>query len=260
MALALKDRLARQAAGETQLTFDPTGRDEPRLVTLPLDRVDPDPGQPRRGIGDVSALADSIREHGLINPLIVEVGGQGRYRLIAGERRRAACLMAGLAAAPCIVRTVVEQDRLELQLIENLHRKDLHPLEEAHAYQRLMNEFNMEQKDLARRLGRSLSSVNETLRLLDLNSSIQEGIRTSENVSKSVLLEIAREPDSARQEALWAQAQAGQLTVRGARETKQPRGTADPGVPRPGRQRLVKRRSLSGSSRVRRTVNAHLRR
>ena len=222
MALDLKDRLARQAAGAVQLSFDPTGRDEPKLVTLPLRLIDPDPHQPRKDRGDLADLALSIREHGVLQPLIVEAIEGGRYLLLTGERRFGACRSLGLETVPCIVRAVAEQSRLALQLIENLHRKDLHPLEEAQAFKRLLDEFNLTQRDLARRLGKSVSSINETLRLLDLNPDLLAVVRTSEQASKSLLLEIAKEPDPLRQQELWAQAQAGQLTVRGARtSTKQ---------------------------------------
>src|SRR5271157_2053158 len=159
MAITLRDRLARQAAGAVQLDFDPIGRDEPKLVTLPLRLIDPDPRQPRKNPGDLADLALSIREHGVLQPLIVEAVDGGRYRLLTGERRFRACCNLGLESAPCLVRTVVEQSRLALQLIENLHRKDLHPLEEAEALKRLIDEFNLTQRDLSRRLGESLSSI-----------------------------------------------------------------------------------------------------
>jgi len=220
MALALKDRLARQAAGETQLTFDPTGRDEPKLDSLPLHLIDPDPNQPRKNLGDLADLALSIREHGVLQPLIVEAVEGDRYRLLTGERRFVACQRLGLERVPCIVRTVAQQSRLALQLIENLQRKELHPLEEAQAFKRLMDEFNLSQRDLAKRLGKSLGSINETLRLLGLDPDLLAVVRTSEQASKSVLLEIAKETDLTRQRELWAQAQAGQLTVRGARSSK----------------------------------------
>ena len=224
MALALKDRLARQAAGETQLNFDPTGRDEPQLVSVPLRLIDPDPHQPRQNLGDLADLALSIREHGVLQPIIVEAKDGGRYQVLTGERRFAACRSLGMETAPCLVRTVVEQSRLALQLIENLHRQDLHPLDEAQAFQRLMDEFNLTQRDLARRLGKSLSSINETLRLLELVPGVLADVRTSEHASKSVLLEIAKEADPLRQQELWKQAQAGQLTVRQARTGKDPAG------------------------------------
>src|SRR5271154_3212952 len=131
MATGLKERLPRQASGDTDLGFDPLGTDESRLVSILLELVDPDPNQPRKNLGDLSELAASIREHGVINPIIVEVAGSGRYRIIAGERRFAACHSLGLPTVPCIVRTVAEQSRLTLQLIENLQRKDLPPAGEA---------------------------------------------------------------------------------------------------------------------------------
>jgi ParB family transcriptional regulator, chromosome partitioning protein len=220
MAATLKDRLARQASGDADLGFDPLGTDEPRLVSILLNLIDPDPNQPRKALGDISELASSIREHGVINPIIVEIAGTGRYRIIAGERRFAACRSLGLNTMPCIVRTVLEQSRLILQLIENLQRKDLHPVEEARAFQRLMDEFNLTQRDLARRLGKSLAAVNQTLRILDLSSELLADVQTSEHANKSVLLEIAKEPDQARQLTLWQQAQTGELTVRKARAAK----------------------------------------
>lgn len=236
MALSLKDRLAQQASGDSQLRFDPTGADEPRLAELPIRLIDPDPAQPRKDLGELADLALSIREQGLVNPLIVETVAGGRYRIIAGERRFAACRSLGCETAPCIIRTIAEQSRLALQLIENIHRKDLHPLEEARAFKRLMDEFNLTQRDVAKRLGRSLSAVNQTLRILDLSAELLTNVQTSEHASKSVLLEIAKEPDPVRQQALWDQAQAGQLTVREARTAK----TKEPGTKsRGGRSKIT---------------------
>lgn len=230
MALDLKERLARQAGGETQLAFDPTGGTEPRLALLPLELIDPDPDQPRKSTGNLADLALSIQEHGLIQPLIVEPMPGGRYRLLAGERRFCACRSLALTAVPCVIRTVAEQSRLALQIIENLHRKDLHPLEEAQACRRLMEEFNLEQKELARRLGKSPNWLCETLRLLDLGAELQDQIRTSESATKSVLLEIAKEPDPARRQALWLRVQSGGATVSALRaeRRRQNRGTRAP--------------------------------
>jgi len=220
MASDLKTRLARQASGETQLDFDPSGRDEQRLAELKLDLIDPDPNQPRKDLGDLADLALSIREHGVVQPIVVEPDDTGRFRILAGERRFAACRSLGLNTIPSLVRSVAEQSRLELQLVENLHRKDLHPIEEARAFKRLMNEFNLTQRDLARRLGKSLAAVNQSLRILDLDAAVLENVQTSEHATKSVLLEIAKEPDPQRQHALWQEAEAGQLSVRKARTEK----------------------------------------
>lgn len=228
MATALRDRLARQATGTSQRTSGPAFQNEPCLVFVPLHCLEPDPEQPRKDLGDLTELAASIREQGLIQPLIVEAIAPGRYRLIAGERRWTACQQVGLETVPCLVRTVAEHARVAVQLIENLHRQNLRPLEEAQAYQRLLTEFNLTQRDLAQRLGKSLSSINETLRLLELAPAIQADVRTSEQISKSLLLEIAKNPDAATQRALLEKAQAGQLTVRQARTQKQDRAAGAP--------------------------------
>lgn len=226
MATALRDRLARQAAGGSGVPFESALPAEPRLVFVPLACLEPDPDQPRKDLGDLTGLAASIREQGLVQPLIVEALAPGRYRLIAGERRWAACRQLGLETVPCLVRTVAEQSRLAVQLIENLHRQNLHPLEEAQAYQRLLSEFNLTQRGLAQRLGRSSSSINEALRLLELSPAVRADVRTSEQMSKSVLLEIAKAPDEPTQRALLAQAQAGLMTVRQARARKQEKPNA----------------------------------
>ena len=229
MALNLKDRLARQASGANEMSFDPMGRDEPRLVELFLSVIDPDPHQPRRDLGDLTDLALSIRAHGILQPIIVEPAGNGRYRILAGERRFQACRSLGLESIPCIIRTVEEQSRLALQIIENLHRKDLHPVEEARAMKRLLQEFSLTQRELAQRLGRSLGAVNEMLRVLDLDPGILEAAASARETSKSVLLEIAKQTDPAEQKALWGRAQVGGLTVREARAAKT-RSAPKPGV------------------------------
>jgi ParB family chromosome partitioning protein len=220
MATGLKDRLARQASGETDLEFDPLGAGEPRLVSILTELIDPDPNQPRKNPGDLSELAASIGQHGLINPVIVEVADSGRYRVIAGERRYSACRRLELTTIPCIVRTVAQQARLELQLVENIQRKDLHPVEEARAFKRLMDEFNLTQRDLAARLGKSIPAVNQTLRILDLGNELLAEVQTSEQANKSVLLEIAKERDPMRQKSLWQQANSEHLSVREIRKQK----------------------------------------
>lgn len=221
MALTLKDRSDRQASGNAAAGFDPSDRDEAKLVSIPLRLIDPDPNQPRKNIGKFADLAVSIRTHGLLQPLIVEAVNDGRYRILVGERRFVACRTLGLKTAPCIVRTVTEQSRLTLQLIENLHRKALHPVEVAQAYRRLMDEFNLDQAALAKRMGIARSSINESLRILDLNPEVLAAVRTSEHVTKSILIEIAKEQDPQQQGTLLQQAQAGQTSVRQARAAKQ---------------------------------------
>lgn len=187
-----RERLARQAAGLNGSGLDPFWHQPPQLASIPLSAIDRDPTQPRRDLGELHDLALSIHEHGLLQPIIVEALPGDRFRILAGERRFAACRELGMDAMPCIVRTVAEQSRLVLQLIENLHRKNLHPLEVAQAYQRLLGEFGLTQRELAQRVGKSLSTVNEALRLLDLDPEVLADVRTSEQASQALLLEITK--------------------------------------------------------------------
>ena len=150
------------------LTFDPTGRDEAQFMQLPLSSIDPDPNQPRKNLGELTDLALSIRTHGVLSPIIVEAQPNGRYRILAGERRYTASRSLALPTIPCIIRSVEEQTRLELQLIENIHRKELDPIEEARGMRRLMEEFNLSQRQLAVRLGRSEATICQNLRILNL--------------------------------------------------------------------------------------------
>lgn len=201
MATSLKtqERLARSAAGTSSLGFDPTGRDELRLIEISLDSIEPDPDQPRKVIGDIDELAESIKTHGLVQPIVVVAVSEDRYRILAGERRYHASRKAGRKTVPCVVRSVEEQQKLELQIIENIHRKDLNPVEEAESFARLMSQFDYSQRDLATHVGKSAASINETLRVLKLDKSLLDEVRTSEQATKSVLLEIAKESDPKRQ-------------------------------------------------------------
>ncbi len=216
---SLKDVLSKKAQEGSVIDFDPTGRDEQRLLSIAISSIDPDPLQPRSVVGDVKELTDSILEHGLLQPIIVEPQqGTSRYKILAGHRRFKACQEAGLKTVKCIVRTVEEQSRLALQIIENLHREDISPVDEARSFQRLMDECSLTQRDLAKKLGKSLGSISQTVRILDLSEEILANVQTSEHLSKSVLLEIAKESDPKKQKALFEKARAGGLTVRKARE------------------------------------------
>ena len=147
---------------------------ESSVRSAPLSRIVPSPLQPRKDFPEemMRELMDSIREHGIIQPLIVrEVNG--RYELIAGERRWRACRELGLQEVPVLVREASDRDVLELALIENLQREDLNPLEEAQAFQRLATDFELRQEDIARRVGKSRASVANIMRLLDLDSGVQ---------------------------------------------------------------------------------------
>ncbi len=189
-----------------------------QYMEIPLAQIEPDPDQPRRDLGDLEELKASIREHGLIQPLIVSPAGGERFRIIAGERRYTAAKGLGMEAIECVVRTIEEHRRLETQLIENIHRKDFNPVEEAMAYRRLMDEFKLSQRALATRVARSPATINETLRILTLPNDMLESVRTSEHLSRSVLLEIAKQEDEAARRAMWKRASLGSLTVKAARQ------------------------------------------
>lgn len=176
--MALKKGLGRgfDSLIPTQLVeeaFDPTASQDAaarHLAEVPREAIEPDPGQPRRYFDEtaLAELAASIKTHGVMQPLVVTRQGSGHYRLIAGERRWRASAIAGLATLPVIIRTVTAQQRLELALIENLQREDLNPLEEATAYLKLHQQFNMKYDEIGGRVGKALSTVSNILRLLNL--------------------------------------------------------------------------------------------
>ncbi len=153
---------------------------------IEVERIKPNPYQPRREFNEenLKELSQSIREFGIIQPLIVskiiketETGTQVEYQLIAGERRLMAAKMAGLPRVPVIVRKITaERDKLELALIENVQRSNLNPIESAKAYSRLQDEFNLTQREIATRIGKSREVVANTLRLLNLPLNVQEAI------------------------------------------------------------------------------------
>ena len=138
---------------------------------IPVDQILPNPSQPRGEMDNISLdeLANSIREHGIIQPLILTKDETGdHYTLIAGERRLRAAKLVGLESVPCIVRQASEQERLELALIENIQRENLSPLDSAHAYLKLQEEFGLTQDQVAERVGKSRVAVTNTIRLLKL--------------------------------------------------------------------------------------------
>jgi ParB family chromosome partitioning protein len=153
--------------------------------------VSPNPHQPRQAISQESLveLVASVREHGVIQPLVVtQVGDE--YHLIAGERRWRAAQLAGLTTVPAIVKETTPQQMLELALVENLQRADLNPLEEAGAYRQLMDEFGLTQEEVAERVGKSRTAVANTVRLLRLTNDVKEALaaeRISEGHARALL-------------------------------------------------------------------------
>ena len=145
-----------------------------RIQRIAINQIVPTPLQPRTDFRDdvLQELVDSIREHGIIQPLIARKRGD-KFELIAGERRWRAAQRVGLEEAPVIVREASDQDVLELALIENLQREDLNPIEEARAFSRLAREFHLRQEDIAQKVGKSRAAIANSMRLLDLHEQVQ---------------------------------------------------------------------------------------
>jgi ParB family chromosome partitioning protein len=163
------------------------------VVQAPVDAIDSNPRQPRDHFdeSELADLAQSIREHGILQPLIVTAGSQpGRYTLVAGERRLMAARLAGMTHAPALVRDAGEQARLELALIENLQRANLSPLELAQAYAHLHEEFGLKHEQIAARVGKSRVAVTNTLQLLKLTPQARQALvdgRISEGHARALL-------------------------------------------------------------------------
>ncbi len=144
---------------------------------IPIDRIQPNPRQPRQRMDQdqLDELAASIREHGVLQPILVTETLDG-YQIVAGERRFRASRQAGLDRIPAVIRQLADRDQLELALVENLQRADLGPMEEAHAFRALLDEFDLTHDTIAQRVGRAKSTVSNTLRLLDLDPEVQAAI------------------------------------------------------------------------------------
>jgi ParB family transcriptional regulator, chromosome partitioning protein len=162
-------------------TFDPTATQDgqlSQLKELPLADIDPDPDQPRRHFDELALdeMADSVREHGVIQPIVVTAKGS-RYLIVAGERRYRASQRAGLTTIPALVRTMSDQHKLEVSLIENLQRRDLNILETATAYLKLRDQFNLTLDEIGARVGgKSVSAISNTLRLLRLPENVRQAL------------------------------------------------------------------------------------
>lgn len=155
----------------------------PSDAFAPIDSIVPNPRQPRDAMNedDLQDLANSIREHGILQPLVVTLESMsGTYTLIAGERRLRAAKIAGLDKVPVIVRTVTEQERLELALIENVQRADLSPLETAEAYRKLADEFNLSHEEISARVGKGRVAVTNTMRLLKLPDQAKKALASGQ--------------------------------------------------------------------------------
>lgn len=197
--------------------------------SLPIGSIVANPLQPRQEVdAGLEELAASVREHGILQPLVVQPR-DGKYELIAGERRFRAARQVGLASVPVIVRTVTKQQQLELAIVENVQRKDLNPVEEAVAYQRLMDEFNSTQEQVSQKVGKSRSHVANILRLQSLPESILVSLAQGEITEGHAKVLLGLEtPDE--QLKLWKEIVRRHLPVRSIEQSvraKRPKAKRD---------------------------------
>ena len=190
-----------------------------QAVTLPLHRIDPNPDQPRRDFDpdELQALADSLAQHGMISPVAVRDMGNGRYQIIAGERRWRAARLAGFTQVPVNILQADDQQAAELALVENLQRQDLNPVEEARGYQTLMDTFGLTQEQTAARVGKSRSAVANTLRLLGLTQPVLDLLETGSLTAGHARAVLSVPGDEAR-EALARKIVSENLSVRQAEQ------------------------------------------
>ena len=175
-----------------------------QVLQVPLSRIVPNPYQPRKEFESeaLSELADSIRQYGVLQPLLVAPGEGGNYILIAGERRLRASIMAGLGTVPVIVSEYTTQQIEEIAMIENLQRKDLHYLEEAEGYETLVNTFHLTQEAMAIRVGKKQSTIANKLRLLKLPASVREVLHESELTERHARVLLKLETEEAQKTIL----------------------------------------------------------
>ena len=215
---------------------DITGEAGSALREVPVGSIAPNPHQPRAYFDEeaLASLTASIAELGVLQPILVREVGEDRFELIAGERRWRAAKRAGLPSIPVVVREVDEVLSLEQALVENLHREDLNPLEEAAAYQQLMEDFELTQEQVAQKVGKSRSSVANTLRLFQLPPSIQRLVAENQ-LSAGHAKALLGTPDRSFQEELAKRIVADGLSVREAEEAVRLHGQPE-GGPEAGEQ------------------------
>jgi ParB family transcriptional regulator, chromosome partitioning protein len=189
---------------------------------IPTDKIRPNPDQPRKAIGDLRELTDSIREKGVLEPLLVRfIPREDTYYIISGERRYHASKAAGLHELPCIEKIADDAETLEIGLIENLQRKDLTPFEEADGLQRLADHFDYTHDQIAKKIGRARSSVTETMSLHVIPDSVRKACVEGGILSKSVLLQVCRQPNEKKMHEMVNRISQGGLTRDEARKARQ---------------------------------------
>ena len=196
--------------------FDDNSNDVQAKQTVRVNDIEPNKSQPRTDFDDesIAALADSIREHGLLQPLLVRPLDNGGYQIVAGERRWRACRMLGMSEAPVLIRELSDQETAQIALIENLQRENLNPIEEALGYHDLMESYDMTQEAVSKTVGKSRSTVANSLRLLNLPNKIKEMLRKG-NITTGHAKALAAIDDEELMLSIAEKASNGQITVRG---------------------------------------------
>lgn len=208
----------------------PGGESIGRLI--PIEDIEPNPDQPRQALGDLAELTASVREKGILEPLLVRQVG-GRFEIIAGERRYRAALEAGIEELPCIVRETSDAEMMELALVENLQRKDLTAFEEADGLKVLAEKYGYTHEAMAEKLGKSRPSITESLSLGAMPEDVRQLCRLADIQSKSVLLQIVRQGDREKMIALLDRlGREGATRVDARRLTRKEPGRRGRGRPR----------------------------
>ena len=200
------------------------------LLEIPISSIQANPNQPRSHFDEegLASLTESVRVLGVLQPVLVRATGMESYELIAGERRWRAARRAGLQSIPALVKTVEDRGSLEQALVENLHRQDLNPLEEAAAYQQLIEDFQLTQEDVGNRVGKSRAAITNTLRLLQLPPSIQKLVAEGQ-LTAGHAKALLGTPDRAFQESLARRTVVEGLSVRAVEDAVRARSGGDEG-------------------------------
>src|ERR1700719_3449519 len=188
---------------------------------IPVDQIRPNPDQPRKALGDLRELSESIREKRVLEPFVVRfIASEGCFYIISGERRYHAARAAGLREVPCIEKSADDAETLEIALIENIQRKDLTAFEEADGLHRLATQFEYTHEDMAKKIGRARSSVTETLSLRNIPEALRKKCVENGVTSKSLLLQIARQPTEKKMNEMFQRILQGGLTRDEARRER----------------------------------------
>jgi ParB family transcriptional regulator, chromosome partitioning protein len=188
---------------------------------IPVDQIRPNPEQPRKALGDLRELTESVKQKGVLEPLLVRfVAREDCYYIISGERRYHASRAAGLREVPCIEKVADDAETLEIALIENMQRKDLTPFEEADGLHQLATRFEYTHDDVAKKIGRARSSVSETLTLRNIPEALRKKCIEAGITAKGMLLQIAKQPTEKKMAEMLARILQGGLTREEARRER----------------------------------------